>query len=692
LLQRSNNVAITAVIASVAAAYPVQAGEAAYALLTCGPLLKADHERSIQEPFNLAQSSALRLGSIDPEKGIYEKERDESARLPHRRRSLEYVAVILQMTEAFQQRVWSLIDRYRAELPPESEQDDQTKLWRIQLHRIDTRTFVETGRTDDGQVIIGSSEPEPDLQQFIQAETPRFAGLDTAMELLAWGQLILTGRQRDSADREKWHEQLAAAQSLVASGYGLGSDHPAATGGPAYVAAVCVRDHWSEMSPDEQDWCAITVCDAVEADSDTTDYLSIVACNPMEGSRPAAFAVSALFDKSLRPEAQARLLPALSKAVLHAVDETVSYAVQGIALFLWRSDRALALTCIQALVTQAVEKEAFSEKQRQVPFAERQPEEDQKIILRSQLREFIIAHGAADERQIAELNLGRWPGRAVSKYLFAIVAYQPNDPLVQKLMGRCIAALPVIWETNQRSRRMRPNQPGHEERYDPHFEHDLVEIACRYVLSLAPTDAIGLITPVFEAAARFPEKAADVVNWLILQQGDRTPAPTLWILWQRFADDFVSAVDANRVDEEHSEEAKLLRELFLGVNWQDQRDWLPLHGETQRLRAFFEQLPPMERGFEFYAYYLAKAGTPTLPHALNEVAGKLREAGDSPPLNEIAIFYLEEILTRMIYGGNSRVRAEQVLRQATLSILDSLVVAGSSRAYKLRDDFLTPLP
>jgi len=135
----------------------------------------------------------------------------------------------------------------------------------------------------------------------------------------------------------------------------------------------------------------------------------------------------------------------------------------------------------------------------------------------------------------------------------------------------------------------------------------------------------------------------------------------------------------------------MLRELFLGLDWAEQRDWLPLHGETHRLRAFFMQLPPMAQGFECYAYYLAKAGTPTLPDSLSDVATKLGEASGRSLLNETTIFYLEEILTRLIYGGDTRIRTEGSLRQATLAILDALVAAGSSPAFKLRDDFLTPV-
>ena len=55
------------------------------------------------------------------------------------------------------------------------------------------------------------------------------------------------------------------------------------------------------------------------------------------------------------------------------------------------------------------------------------------------------------------------------------------------------------------------------------------------------------------------------------------------------------------------------------------------------------------------------------------------------------MFYLETILGRLIYGGNRRIRVESDLRQAAMKLLDEMVAAGSSTAYKLRDDFLTPM-
>lgn len=687
LLRRTNNVALTAIVASVAAAKPWLAGEAAFALLTCPTLLNSDLTRSSQEAFMAVQLRGFGIPQISAEKGLYDKERKDSAQLEHRSRNLEYVAVVLQTTAEFSGRVWALIDGYKAELPPESEQDQETKLWRLQLHRLDTRNFVESGRTEEGNILIGSSEPEPDLQAMIEEQKPRSAAHDTAVSLLNWGMSVFTGR----AASDDWAEHLGKAQEYIEKTAITDDESALAAGGPAYVAAVCIRDHWAEMSPEQQEWSAQSVCDAVDAEADVVDHFSIAARNPMKGSRPAAFALSALFGKMLLPETQARLLPTLAKAVMNTVEETVAYAMQGVGRFLWISDRRLALTCVQALVTDASERHAFMERQRGQPFKERESEEPFNGDLRLRMREFVSRREVVDEALIATLNITIWPGRAVAQYLFGIAVQNPSDPVLQQIMQRSAAILPSFWEANARRRRSRPGAHDEDERYDPKVERDFVDAICRYAVQLQPADAIALLEPVFAAVPQFPEKASSVVTWLILHQGDRTPAPTLWTLWQRFADDFAANVNPEQVDEEHSDEAKMLRELFLGGNWNEQRDWPPLHGETQRFRAFFLRLLPMEQGFECYAYYLAKAGTPTLPDSLGEVATKLGEASGRPILNETAVFYLEEILTRLIYGGNSRIRVERPLRDAALSILDALVSTGSSPAYKLRDDFLTPV-
>jgi hypothetical protein len=163
-------------------------------------------------------------------------------------------------------------------------------------------------------------------------------------------------------------------------------------------------------------------------------------------------------------------------------------------------------------------------------------------------------------------------------------------------------------------------------------------------------------------------------------------------LAQAFADAFRTSALVSSVDGERSAASTLLHELFLGANWKGQREWIPLRNDLHRLRGLFEALPPSRRLIRFYCYFLAHTGSPTLPDTLIGIKEKLSMSQDPNLLDDDAIFYLEQILGRLISGGNIRIRSDAQLRTTTLEILDAMVTRGSSAAYKLRDDFLTPIP
>ena len=55
------------------------------------------------------------------------------------------------------------------------------------------------------------------------------------------------------------------------------------------------------------------------------------------------------------------------------------------------------------------------------------------------------------------------------------------------------------------------------------------------------------------------------------------------------------------------------------------------------------------------------------------------------------MFCLESLLHRFIYSEPLRLKTNVKVRSAVLTILDTLVDAGSSAAYRMRDDFVTPI-
>jgi hypothetical protein len=54
------------------------------------------------------------------------------------------------------------------------------------------------------------------------------------------------------------------------------------------------------------------------------------------------------------------------------------------------------------------------------------------------------------------------------------------------------------------------------------------------------------------------------------------------------------------------------------------------------------------------------------------------------------VFMLEVLLQRYVYGRPLELKRERPIRDAVLSLLDNLVENGSSAAFRMRDDFVTP--
>ena len=53
---------------------------------------------------------------------------------------------------------------------------------------------------------------------------------------------------------------------------------------------------------------------------------------------------------------------------------------------------------------------------------------------------------------------------------------------------------------------------------------------------------------------------------------------------------------------------------------------------------------------------------------------------------------LEVLLQRQVYGHPLKLKSEYAVREAVLFLLDTLVENGSSASFRMRDDFVTPLP
>ena len=140
ILKQSDSAALTAVVASVATAFPHASGETLLVLLRSPLCILLDRQRLVNESQAPSMLSGL-MPQLDARNKVYDEERKEADAYPHRHHDLETAIANLQLGP-FAARVHEILDRYRAEMPPVEEQDEDDRIWRLAVHRMDLRQYT----------------------------------------------------------------------------------------------------------------------------------------------------------------------------------------------------------------------------------------------------------------------------------------------------------------------------------------------------------------------------------------------------------------------------------------------------------------------------------------------------------------------------------------------------------------------
>ena len=120
--------------------------------------------------------------------------------------------------------------------------------------------------------------------------------------------------------------------------------------------------------------------------------------------------------------------------------------------------------------------------------------------------------------------------------------------------------------------------------------------------------------------------------------------------------------------------------------------WARLEGNAHRIHALATRLPAVGVVVEAYLHFLYDIGRQELPDAFKVVESILERAENVQAIfTSEATFVLVSLLGPFVYGQPLRLKGDVALREAVLKLLDHLVSAGSSAAYRMRDDFVTPL-
>lgn len=691
ILQRSDSAALAAVVASVATAHPHRSGEALLVLLSVQDYIEIDRSRMAGEH----QTSILTglFPTLSAENKIHEEERKKSNVLPHRRHDLEAAIANLQLGP-LAQRVHAIIDKYIAALPSSDKRNEHDLTWQLALHRMDLRQYdvaevqpaLSTTSAADGEepsksyISLEPKPPAPEVQQLIDESTKGLGEMYARLGIYTWG-LQIFQRDSGSADPAQWREMLSSAREMDRSAAHQDNSHNA----PGFVAAVCVRDHWEEMSSQEQDWCSDVICSEISRRADEWGTINRMQRFSMLADRPCALVVPLLLSKPLTEAQTAPVRQAFIAALTHPIDEVRWYATWGIDDKFWAANPALALRSVNAIVTEAARADRDWKVEEKKRYDKRRAPNTIAAAAASDVRRRFWIDGAIAEDAHIGFDITEVFGAEANAKILTILGQVPNEPLAVAAHRRASNDLVDCWN------REHDRSPGRRDR-NFHSEQSISNCIQQFVMRASDNDAEQVLQPILDAVDRHPREVHDVIQGLTSSE-DRNPnTQHYWFLWNLFAERVRRAKWLAHLVSEHPYGSEVLSTIFLTAWWKDNvRHWRSLEGYAHNVDALFNALPPVWIVLDSYVRFLYHIGERSMPTAFVLIANALRRGNNADMLRESnTVFMLEVLLQWHVYARPLELKRDPTLREAILYVLDVLVDSGSSAAFRMRDDFVTP--
>ena len=686
LLSRTDCASVAAVVAAVATAFPFQAGEAILCLLSSREYVELDRARMVADFSPPSQVLGAMLNVSQDH--LFRDERNEANKWPSRRDDLEAAVRNLQLTAAAP-RVQSRLDELRAALGPIDSQNDEDRIWRLALHRMDIRGYrvasdAETPEAlrKDGLVLMHAEAPDPDIQEFLDRTNPPMQKQQQSMGILMWAFKAFK-RELSETELNSWKEQLARARNQESSVTGEPLDHWVA-GGPAIMAAFVARDHWDELSSEEQDWSLAQISDAVESQADNWNHLAGMQRYEMAPDRSCAFAAVALSAKPLTPPQKTVMDRIVPLAVTHPVGEVRWYAAHA-ASELWPDRPDMALRCIFAIAAEAALTANLHSSEKKKRYDSRRSYDDMAREAAERVRSTFWQAEALKEKAYDELQLDEWHCAEAQNKILTILKKAPKQPLASKAFLRAAEHLVSIWG----------HRYDRDSRQDRNVEADisLATLIEQFVLH-APTDtALRVLEPILCAVNQHPGDVEKLLIGILHVEDVEPNTAQFWTIWKLFAERTLSASWIGGIDDRHSSGAEMIHALFLGTRWKETtKHWRSLEGYVQHIHSLFGSLGPSSCVMDAYVRFLYHVGEQSLPQAFVQIRKKAIEGNPKQLFgNSNTRYRLEVLLQRYVYSKPLLLKEQEALREAVLMLLDALIDLGSSAAFRMRDDFVTPI-
>jgi hypothetical protein len=472
-------------------------GEALLVLLSIREYIAVDRSRLVGEQQMAGMAGMIPTMRADHQ--VYEMERKQADALPHRQSDLEAAIANLQLGP-FAPCVHALLDKHLSAMPPKEQQDKDDRLWRLAIHRMDFRQYTVSdtlgpeipdpqGKPGDPPrryVRLDPKPPEADVQAMVDEGASRLAAMNARLGVLMWG-IQAFRRQIGKYDPAQWALKLAEAQAMDRQA----GEEDSSRHAPGFVATVCIRDHWDDMTSAQRDRCVDTVCAEVVRHADDADHTERVQNNPMAADRACAFVLATLLRKPLDAKRTERAKTAFAAALTHPVEQVKSYATWSIDDTVWAADRALALRCVNAIAAEAAIIDKAQDAEEGRPYDERRDQGETMADATADIRARFWQDGGTAEDAHVTLDISNHFGADALKRMLVILGRVPQDPIAIATFTRASRTLAGWWMSDD-DRRGGGNRSFHT-------ESDVSQRIQEFLLRTSPDAAQQVLAPLLAA-------------------------------------------------------------------------------------------------------------------------------------------------------------------------------------------------
>lgn len=680
ILTSSNSVMPTAVLASVATAFPNKIGEATLPLLKCSELYKLDILRQSQEKF---EGGWFGGGfNSDPLSNLYIQERKIASNRPCRKQSLEHLLLTFQFNQELRDRALTIIDALQAQAVATQDED-----LRFMLHRTDSRGFsvVKDKKTSDIYLKTKAELPQDLIK--VKADFDQQRKLDLRIQkLFVWTRKAWDERMFDTSRYATHIDALDEARNLVLmlqDDAAVTEFRQMAVGATRTAAALCLRDELETLSEDNFEWVVHIVLDAVIQYADAIDSSAASDATDSFGSVACAYVLLRLFEFDWSEEDFTALKLHLACALTHANHHVRIAVARGIAAYLWQENPDFAAFCMRSVIAYSrFEEEVLQPKryrQYQDKFKSRTEEISEDIrYFRTEFSEG-KNYGESELESINELELEK-------VYLSVLmIPVDSKDSEHTQLLKKMVE---YVYDHQYRN-----NNDRTTFRLSNIVESTIRKCLVEHVVGARHSNFEDMRDLLLLGCSKAPSFTYLVKLSCDIAMEKLQDFDSIWALW-RVLEPGLVAIAKNDLTTRFSGRENDLNRLLRGMLYMDFRDnghpsnMICLERGADHLLNFMRNNAENSHVYEALCSLIYHFPQMFFADGIGIAMEKYEENSDILHMQVNSAYYLEMSLARYLQVEN-RGSLTRKMHKVCLVLLTGIIELGSARAYYLRDNLVS---